>query len=99
MKSPLISVIIPTYNYGQFICQAIDSVLRSEFPQEEIEIIVIDDGSVDDTAYKAKMYGDRVRYVTQKNLGKAWATQVGINLSRGKYIFNLDADDLFLPNK
>lgn len=96
---PLVSVIIPTYNYAHFICEAIDSVLASNFPLNEVEIIVIDDGSTDDTAEKVRIYEDKVNYIPQENSGKAWATKIGIDHAKGKYIFNLDADDLFLPNK
>ena len=96
---PLVSVIIPTYNYAHLIPEAIDSVLNSDFPQNEIEIIVIDDGSTDETPERVKIYQERVKYLTQRNSGKAWATKVGIDIARGEYLFNLDADDLFLPNK
>lgn len=99
LNKPLVTVIIPTYNYAHFICAAIDSVLNSNFPQNKVEIIVIDDGSTDDTSERIKVYKDRVRYIAQENSGKAWATKVGIEHARGKYLFNLDADDLFLPNK
>jgi glycosyltransferase involved in cell wall biosynthesis len=98
-KNPLVSVIIPTYNYGKFICEAIDSVLDSDFPQSQLEIVVIDDGSTDDTSERVKVYQDKVKYIFQENAGKAWATKVGIDIARGQYLFNLDADDLFLPNK
>ena len=94
-----ITVIIPTYNYAQYIQQAIDSILNSDFPQDKIEIIVIDDGSQDNTSEIVASYGNRVKYILQENSGKAWATKVGIDNSQGKYVFNLDADDLFLPNK
>ncbi len=96
---PIISVIIPTYNYAHFIGEAIESVLASSFPLNEVEIIVIDDGSTDDTAEKVKVYKDRVKYIAQDNSGKAQATKVGIDSAKGRYIFNLDADDLFMPNK
>jgi glycosyltransferase involved in cell wall biosynthesis len=98
-KNPLVTVIIPTYNYAHYIQQAIDSVINSDFPQDEIEIIVIDDGSKDNTSEVIAAYGDQVKYIFQNNSGKAWATKVGIDNSHGKYLFNLDADDLFLPNK
>jgi glycosyltransferase involved in cell wall biosynthesis len=98
-NNPLVSVIIPTYNYGKFIREAIDSVLNSGFTQSQVEIIVIDDGSIDDTSEIVKAYKDRVNYIAQKNSGKAWATKVGIDCAKGEYVFNLDADDLFLPNK
>lgn len=97
-NSPLISVVIPTYNYGWLIGEAIDSVFSSSLPREELELIVVDDGSTDDTADKVRFYNN-VIYIEQKNSGKAQATKVGINRATGKYLFNLDADDLFLPEK
>jgi glycosyltransferase involved in cell wall biosynthesis len=100
LKTPLlVTVIIPTYNYAKYICEAIDSVLASNFPQDEIEIIVVDDGSTDDTPDKVRVYGERIRYLSQDNQGKALATSVGIDYAQGKYLFNLDADDYFLPEK
>jgi glycosyltransferase involved in cell wall biosynthesis len=99
VHNPLVSVIIPTYNYAHYIGEAIASILNSDFPQEEIEIIVVDDGSTDGTAQVVEQYGDRVHYIWQENFGKAWATYVGIQASQGKYIFNLDADDWFYPDK
>ena len=60
---------------------------------------MVDDGSTDDTSERVKRYKDRVKYIHQRNSGKAGATKVGIDIARGKYIFNLDADDLFLPDK
>jgi glycosyltransferase involved in cell wall biosynthesis len=98
-SKPLVSVIIPTYNYAGLIAQAIDSVLQSDFPVEQMEIIVVDDGSTDDTADRVKVYGDQVTYIYQANLGKAEGTRVAIGQAQGKYIFNLDADDFFLPHK
>lgn len=98
-SAPLVSVIIPTFNYRQYICEAIDSVLSSTFPQSQIEIIVVDDGSMDNTPEKIRVYGDRITYISQDNQGKALATKVGIDNAKGKYIFNLDADDYFLPEK
>ena len=95
----IVTVIIPTYNYAHYIQQAIDSVLSSDFPQNEIEVIVIDDGSQDNTSELVAAYGNRVKYIFQENSGKALATKVGIDNCQGKYVFNLDADDLFLPNK
>ncbi|MBW4561268.1 MAG: glycosyltransferase family 2 protein [Mojavia pulchra JT2-VF2] len=96
---PLVSIIIPTYNYAKYIGDAVESILNSDFNQDDIEIIIIDDGSTDNTAEKVAIYGNRVKYIFQENLGKAWATKVGIDNCRGKYLFNLDADDIFLPNK
>lgn len=98
-SAPLVTVIISTYNYGRYICEAIDSVLASSFPQSEIEIIIIDDGSTDDTQEYIRAYGDRIQYIFQDNQGKAFATKVGIDRAKGKYLFNLDADDILLPEK
>ena len=98
-SNPLVSVIIPTYNYARYICEAIDSILASNFPSQDVEIIIVDDGSTDETAQKIEPYRDLVTYIYQENRGKAEATRVAIAHSRGQYIFNLDADDLFLPSK
>ena len=96
---PLASILIPTYNYGQYIEQAIDSILLSDFPETEVEIIVIDDGSIDNTELRLNSYKESITYEKQSNQGKAAASRRGIELARGKYFFNLDADDLFLPDK
>jgi glycosyltransferase involved in cell wall biosynthesis len=98
-SSPLVSIIIPTYNYEEYICEAIDSVLQSSLSQLEIEVIIIDDGSKDDTSEKVHAYNGRIKYIFQENQGKALATKVGIDHANGRYIFNLDADDYFLPEK
>jgi glycosyltransferase involved in cell wall biosynthesis len=96
---PLITVIIPSYNYGQFIREAVDSVLASDYPQQLIEIIIIDDGSTDNTADVVKDYGAKVNYLYIQNTKKVGAVKLGIELAKGKYIFNLDADDLFEVSK
>jgi glycosyltransferase involved in cell wall biosynthesis len=96
---PTVSIIIATYNYGRYICKAIDSILNSSFPTEQIGIIVVDDGSTDNTEEQLKDYRDRITFIYQQNSGKAHATQVAIDHTSGKYIFNLDADDWFLPEK
>jgi glycosyltransferase involved in cell wall biosynthesis len=98
---PLVSVIIPTYNYAHFIKKAIGSVLQQTYPIELIEIIVVDDGSTDNTEEILKDWIERgtVRFYYQQNSGKANATKNAIKYCTGKYIFNLDADDYFLPQK
>jgi len=98
-SKPLVSVIIPTYNYARYICEAVDSILASNFPSQEIEIIIVDDGSTDETGGKIKQYSDQVKYIHQENGGKAQATRVAVENSCGQYILNLDADDVFLPDK
>jgi len=99
MSSPLVSVIIPTYNYARFISEAIDSVLKQTYPTDKIEVIVIDDGSTDNTREKLQAYSNLSKYIYQNNIGKAAATKAGIACASGKYLFNLDADDLFFPDK
>ncbi len=101
MMLPLVTVIIPTYNYAIYINTAIDSILNQDYPKDRIEIIVIDDGSTDNTKVSLFDYIKQgyVKYYYQNNKGKASATYNGIQISTGKYLFNLDADDVFLPNK
>ena len=99
--TPLVSVIIPTYNYAQFIGEAVESVLAQTYPTDSIEIIIVDDGSTDNTREALASYlgKDSIKYFYQDNRGKAAATTYAIKQSSGKYIFNLDADDYFFPNK
>jgi glycosyltransferase involved in cell wall biosynthesis len=96
---PLVTVLIDTYNYGRFIQEAIDSVLAQDFPAEEMEILVVDDGSVDDTAERVKKYGDRVQYFWKPNGGQASAFNFGLRRARGEIVAFLDADDYWLPGK
>ena len=92
---PLVSVIIPCYNHGRYLANAIESVLTQNY--DRIEIIVIDDGSVDDTAMVAKKY-DQVIYYYQTNQGLSASRNRGVELSKGDFIVFLDADDWLLPN-
>jgi len=68
-----ITVLIDTYNYGRYIEEAIESVLAQDFPAEEMEILVVDDGSTDDTRARVGKYADRVKYIYKKNGGQASA--------------------------
>jgi glycosyltransferase involved in cell wall biosynthesis len=99
--SPLVSVIIPTYNYAHFIGQAISSVLNQTYPKDRLQIIVLDDGSTDSTTDVVKSYVDngKIQYYKQQNQGKANATKNALRYCTGKYVFNLDADDFFVPSK
>jgi len=93
------SVVINTYNYGQYINQAIDSALAQVFPTGEWEIIVVDDGSTDDTSIRIGEYRDRITYLHKTNGGQASAFNAGVAVARGDIICILDADDYFYPNK
>ncbi|MBI3288150.1 MAG: glycosyltransferase family 2 protein [Elusimicrobia bacterium] len=93
------TVLIPCRNYGRFLGEAIDSVLDQDAPPGGVEILVVDDGSRDETPAVAARYGDRVRYLRVEEGDKSAATFAGIAAARGRYLFNLDADDRFLPGK
>lgn len=94
---PMVSVIIPTYNRAHFLHEAIDSVLAQTFG--DFEIIVVDDGSTDETMDCVKSYGGRVHYVHQKNAGPSMARNRGIAAAQGRYVAFLDSDDFFYPDK
>lgn len=93
--NPLVSVIIPAYNQAQFLPGAIRSVLDQTY--QNFEIIVVDDGSVDNTREVACQYADRVCYIWQENKGLAGARNTGIRASCGEYIGLLDSDDEWMP--
>ncbi|MDH7496821.1 MAG: glycosyltransferase [Syntrophomonadaceae bacterium] len=87
----MVSVIIPTYNCGRWLRSAIESALSQTYAN--LEVIVVDDGSTDDTAAILKTFGDSVRVFSQDNRGVAAARNAGLQLARGKYVAFLDADD------
>src|SRR5262245_55236073 len=93
----LVSVIIPTYNSARFLPDAIGSVLAQTFC--DFEVIVIDDGSTDDTETVVARYGAAVRCIHQPNSGVAVARNRGIEEARGRYVAFLDADDTWFPHK
>jgi glycosyltransferase involved in cell wall biosynthesis len=92
-----VSVVIPTYNYGRFLGRAITSILEQTLPV--LEIIVVDDGSTDNTREVAQSFGDRIRYVYHENRGLCASRNAGIQLAQGEWIGFLDADDWWLPEK
>ena len=94
-----VTVLITTYNYGRFIEQAIDSVFSQDYPLEKIQIVVVDDGSTDDTSQRIKKYDSRVEYFFKENGGQASALNFGLAKARGEIIALLDADDMFIPSK
>jgi glycosyltransferase involved in cell wall biosynthesis len=92
-----VSVIIPTYNSAGYLTDAVDSVFEQTF--NDVELLVIDDGSTDNTEAVMRRYGSQVRYIRQSNGGVAAARNRGIVESRGRWIAFLDADDTWLAGK
>ena len=92
-----VSVVIPTYNYGHFIGEAIESVLGQTVVPAEV--VVVDDGSTDGTAEAVREFGERVRYVRQENAGVCAARNRGVAETTGEFIAFLDADDIWEPRK
>jgi glycosyltransferase involved in cell wall biosynthesis len=96
-KNPQVSVIIPTYNRARIIKEAVDSVLAQDF--KHFELIVVDDGSTDNTSDVLAPYGDDVSIFFQENKGVSAARNRGIAEASGQFIAFLDSDDLWLPKK
>ncbi|MGR9051114.1 MAG: glycosyltransferase family 2 protein [Gammaproteobacteria bacterium] len=95
---PEVSVIIPLYNHSQFIKEAVDSVLQQSF--EDFELIIIDDGSKDDSYQVAKSIVDsRIRLYQQQNQGAHNTINRGISLAAGTYIAILNSDDIWMPDR
>jgi len=94
---PKVSVVIPAYNAEQFVSEAIESVLNQSY--ENIQCIVINDGSTDDTSAKVKSFGNDVVLLEQDNMGVSYARNNGINRANGEWIAFLDADDIWHPDK
>ncbi|MGB8644426.1 MAG: glycosyltransferase [Anaerolineae bacterium] len=98
MSGPRISVVITTYNRPTLMCEAIASVLAQTM--RDFELIVVDDGSTDNTRETVQSFGDkRIVYIHQENRGLAEARNTGIRASKGEWVAFLDDDDLFLPDK
>lgn len=94
---PKVSVIIPSYNSAKYLSEAIDSALNQTF--KDFELIVVDDGSTDNTAEILSKYGNKIRCFSQENKGVSAARNRGIRESKGEYIAFLDSDDIWLPKK
>ncbi len=96
-ENPFFSVIIPTYNRGNFISKPIESIIGQSY--ESWELLIVDDGSTDDTAQIVKTYAadKRIRYIYQQNQERSAARNTGIKHAKGKYICFLDSDDYYLP--
>ncbi len=96
MYTPLVSVIIPTYNRRESVKEAVQSALEQDYPK--IEIVIVDDGSADGTKEEvAVVFGSKIRYVYQENAGKSRARNKGVIESAGQLVCFLDSDDVLLP--
>jgi len=94
---PKVSIIIPAFNQARFLGAAIESALRQTF--SDLEVVVVDDGSTDETRQVAAGFGDRIRYIRQDNTGLPGARNQGIRESSGEYLCFLDSDDFYHPDK
>jgi len=95
-QPPAVSVVIATYNRAALLAQTIESVLRQSF--QDFELIVVDDGSQDDTQGIVRAFGSRVQYVYQENRGPSAARNLGVRQAKAAWISIQDSDDLSLPN-
>lgn len=96
MSSPIVSIILNNYNYGRFLAAAVDSALAQTY--SPCEVIVVDDGSVDDSQEVLSQYQGRVRIILQKNSGQTTAMGVGFAASSGDLVLFLDSDDALFPD-
>jgi glycosyltransferase involved in cell wall biosynthesis len=94
---PFFSVVIPSYNRFDFLRAALDSVLAQTF--KDYEIIVVDDGSTDETALIKDIYDGKIRFISQNNAGVSAARNAGIRAGDSSHVAFLDSDDIWLPNK
>src|SRR6476619_6869657 len=94
---PAVSVVMPAYNAGAYIGEALDSILAQG--RDDVEVIVVDDGSSDDTLDVARSRGTAVRVFAQANLGSAVARNRALDEARAPLVAFLDADDVWLPGK
>lgn len=94
---PLVSIVIPVFNGSNYMREAIDSALSQTY--DNIEVIVVNDGSTDDTESIAQSYGDKIRYFAKKNGGVATALNLAIREAKGEYISWLSHDDVYYPDK
>src|SRR4051794_9448932 len=97
--SPVVSVVMATYNFERFVARAIESVLAQDYPADKLDIIVVDDGSTDSTPEVVKPYLDRIRYIRKPNGGLLSTMNRGIAEARGELICLFSGDDEYVPQK
>ena len=95
-RIPAVSVIVATYNRAKLLCETIDSILQQRF--QDYELIIVDDGSTDNTRAVLEGFGTRIRYFYQKNGGPSAARNAGVRHALGRWIAIQDSDDLCAPN-
>lgn len=96
---PLFSAVVCNYNYGRFLSRCVDSVLGQAFPGPERELIIVDDGSTDDSLERLRPYEGRLTLLRQENQGQGAAFAAGFAAARGAFVCLLDADDYWHPDK
>lgn len=94
---PTVSIVIPAYNEAQHISETIESVLSMDYPEELLDVIVVDDGSTDSTLEIAKRFEPKVRVFTKPNAGKGAALNFGLRHAKGKLVATMDADSAVTP--
>jgi hypothetical protein len=99
MSRPFVSVLVDTYNHEEFIEQALHSVQEQDFPVEDREIVIVDDGSTDRTPEILRRFGPKIRVLRKVNGGQGSAFNLGIPDCRGEVIAFLDGDDWWVPGK
>jgi hypothetical protein len=97
--SPVVSIVMATYNFERFLARAIESALAQDYPADALDIVVVDDGSTDSTPQVVLPYLDRVRYIRKPNGGLLTTVNRGLAEARGEFISLLSGDDEFLPGK
>ena len=96
-SKPLVSAILPIFNGGEFLVEALESIRKQNY--DPLEIIIVDDGSTDNSAQVISTSGVDIRYTYQSNQGPAAARNTGLKISQGELVAFLDADDLWFPGK
>jgi len=99
VSAPRVSVVVPLYNLRDFVGEAIESELAQTLRPEDVEVIVVDDGSTDGSSEVAQRYGSRIRYLRQEDRGLSAARNAGIRVSSAPFLAFLDADDRLHPDK
>ena len=92
-----VTALVCTYNYGQFLDRCLNSLLDQTYPKKDYEIVVVDDGSTDETSRVLKKYRRQIRVLRQSNQGLTAASNAGLRKARGEFLVRVDADDEMEP--